>query len=421
MRDESVPRPSMPAAGLTVVAMLAFAANSLLCRLALRDAHIDAASFGAVRVVAGALMLAVVLQLVRVRARARALAVGRASPGPQTTPAGADGRDPAASSAGSPMPGAPEPSPHAGLFALTARGAAAAPHAAARDAMAGTRTPSAGGDAPAARSRAAQDGDVRNAAASGGLADGGGRVTPGRLGEAGDWWAAWMLFAYVGCFSFAYLRLPAGTGALILFAAVQLTMFGTGLARGERFAPAGWAGLALAATGLLYLLLPGASTPALAPALLMAGAGAAWGVYSLRGRGVPDPLAATTANFVRAAPLTILLALLYAWQADLASPFPASASASPAAHNGLQADARGITFAIISGALTSGLGYVIWYAALRRLTALQAASVQLSVPVLAALGGVLLLGEALTPRLLLAALAILGGIAVVLTRRATPG
>ncbi|TFW29218.1 hypothetical protein E4L96_01715, partial [Massilia arenosa] len=147
----------------------------------------------------------------------------------------------------------------------------------------------------------------------------------------------------------------------------------------------------------------------------------AWGVYSLRGRGVPDPLAATTANFVRAAPLTILLALLYAWQADLASPFPASASASPAAHNGLQADARGITFAIISGALTSGLGYVIWYAALRRLTALQAASVQLSVPVLAALGGVLLLGEALTPRLLLAALAILGGIAVVLTRRATPG
>ena len=128
-----------------------------------------------------------------------------------------------------------------------------------------------------------------------------------------------------------------------------------------------------------------------------------------------------TGSKVRAAPLTILLALLYAWQADLASPFPASASASPAAQNGLHADGRGLTLAIISGALTSGLGYVIWYAALRRLTALQAASVQLSVPVLAALGGVFLLGEALTPRLLLAALAILGGIALVLTRKATTG
>lgn len=349
MRDESVPRPSMPAAGLTVVAMLAFAANSLLCRLALRDAHIDAASFGAVRVVAGAVMLAVVLQVVRARARARALVVGGAWPGPQAARAGAAGRDPAAPGAGSQVPGAPVSSPHAGLFALTARGAAAAPLGAARDAMAGTR------------------------------------AVTGRLAEAGDWWAAWMLFAYVGCFSFAYLRLPAGTGALILFAAVQLTMFGTGLARGERFAPAGWAGLALAAAGLLYLLLPGASTPALAPALLMAAAGATWGVYSLRGRGVPDPLAATAANFARAARLTILLALLYAFQADLASPFPASAS--PAAQTGMHADARGITLAIISGALTSGLGYVIWYSALRRLTALQTASVQLSVPVLAALGG----------------------------------
>jgi drug/metabolite transporter (DMT)-like permease len=213
-----------------------------------------------------------------------------------------------------------------------------------------------------------------------------------------DWRAAAMLFAYVAAFSFAYLTLPAGTGALILFGAVQLTMFAVGLADGERFAPAGWAGLALAAAGLVVLVLPGVAAPPLAGAALMAVAGAAWGAYSLRGRGVPDPLAATASNFLRALPLALLLGVAF----------------SARAH----ADAAGIALAIASGALTSGLGYVIWYAALRGLSALQAASVQLSVPVIAACGGTLWLDEPFTPRLAVAVVAILGGIALVLTDRA---
>lgn len=269
---------------LTALAMAAFAANSLLCRIALRDGHVDPASFGAIRVSAGALVLAVALRL---------------------------------------------------------------------------------------RSRPA--------------------ATP-------DWRAAAMLFAYVAAFSFAYLTLPAGTGALILFGAVQLTMFAVGLAGGERFAPAGWAGLALAAAGLVVLVLPGVAAPPLAGAALMAAAGAAWGAYSLRGRGVPDPLAATASNFLRALPLALLLGVAF----------------SARAH----ADVAGIALAIASGALTSGLGYVIWYAALRGLSALQAASVQLSVPVIAACGGTLWLDEPFTPRLAVAVVAILGGIALVLTDRA---
>ncbi len=269
---------------LTALAMAAFAANSLLCRVALRDGHVDPASFGVIRVTAGALVLAVALRL---------------------------------------------------------------------------------------RSRPA--------------------ATP-------DWRAAVMLFAYVAAFSFAYLTLSAGTGALILFGAVQLTMFAVGLAGGERFAPAGWAGLALAAAGLVVLVLPGVAAPPLAGAALMAVAGAAWGAYSLRGRGVPDPLAATASNFLRALPLALLLGVAFGARAH--------------------ADAAGIALAIASGALTSGLGYVIWYAALRGLSALQAASVQLSVPVIAACGGTLWLDEPFTPRLAVAVVAILGGIALVLTDRA---
>jgi drug/metabolite transporter (DMT)-like permease len=280
-------RPAFAAAVLTAVAMLAFAANSLLCRLALQQDRIDPASFGAIRLVAGALVLAVAMRR-----------------GRQT----------------------------------------AAP---------------------------------------------------------GDWRAklssAALLFAYVALFSFAYVSLAAGTGALILFGAVQLTMLGAGLLAGERFSPAGWMGLVLALTGLVLLLLPGAAAPSLRGAVLMAGAGVAWGGYSLRGRGVADPLAATAASFLRAAPLGILLALGFAAHAH--------------------ADARGVGLAVASGALTSGLGYVVWYAALRRLTAMQAATVQLSVPPIAAFGGVLLLGEALTLRLGLASLAILGGIALVLGSR----
>jgi drug/metabolite transporter (DMT)-like permease len=280
-------RPALAAAGLTAVAMLAFAANSLLCRLALQQDHIDPASFGAIRLAAGALVLACVM-----------------------------------------------------------------------------------------RSR---------------------RQPP----AAGDWraqlLAAALLFAYVALFSFAYVSLAAGTGALILFGAVQLTMLGAGLLAGERFTPAGWAGMALALAGLAVLLLPGAAAPSLHGAMLMAGAGVAWGGYSLRGRGAADPLAATAASFLRAAPLGVLMALAFAARAH--------------------ADARGVGLAAASGALTSGLGYVLWYAALRRLTALRAAAVQLSVPPIAAFGGVLLLGEAFTLRLGLASLAIIGGIALVLGSR----
>ncbi|MDR6888232.1 MULTISPECIES: DMT family transporter [Variovorax] len=270
---------------LTAVAMLAFAANSLLCRLALQRQGIDPASFGSIRLVSGAITLALVVQL-----RARPPSAARA-----------------------------------------------------------------------------------------------------------DWLAAVMLFAYVAFFSFAYLSLSAGTGALILFGAVQLTMLGAGLGSGERFGPVAWLGFVLAAGGLVYLVLPGVAAPPLAGAVLMAVAGVAWGVYSLRGRGVADPLAATSRNFLRAVPLALALSVVFVARAH--------------------ADATGIALAVASGALTSGIGYVVWYAALARLSAMQAATVQLSVPLLAAFGGVLLLSEAITPRLAAASVAILGGIAIVLSQK----
>lgn len=270
---------------LTTVAMLAFAANSLLCRLALQQASIDPASFGSVRLVSGALVL---WAIVRLRAGPRAVA----------------------------------------------------------------RT---------------------------------------------DWLAAAMLWAYVACFSFAYLTLSAGTGALILFGAVQVTMFSVGLRAGERFTATAWVGLALAVGGLVYLVSPGVAAPTPQGAGLMAAAGIAWGIYSLRGRGAGDPAAATAGNFLRAAPLALAL--------------------SVACAGSFQASTEGVVLAIASGALTSGLGYVVWYAALPGLTALRAATVQLSVPPLAAAGGVLLLAEAVSMRLVLASAAILGGIALVLFSR----
>ncbi len=266
--------------------MLAFAANSLLCRIALVDGRIDPVSFGSIRLISGALMLALIVRLRR----------------------------------------------------------------------------------------------------------------EGDSGRAGDWPAAIMLFAYVAFFSFAYLKLSAGVGALILFGAVQLTMIGAGLWAGERLAPAAWAGLAAAIIGLVYLVSPGLTAPPAASAAWMVLAGVAWGVYSLRGRGVSDPLASTASNFGRAALPALGLSLLTMSHAH--------------------ADGAGIALAITSGALTSGLGYVIWYAALRGLTAMRAASVQLSVPPIAALGGVWVLSEPLTPRLLIGTAAILGGIAVVLAMRA---
>jgi drug/metabolite transporter (DMT)-like permease len=272
---------------LTAVAMLAFAANSLLCRLALLRGEIDPVSFAGIRLVSGAIMLAVI---VRFRSE-------RSAPG----------------------------------------------HA--------------------------------------------------------DWLAAAMLFVYVAFFSFAYLTLSAGTGALILFGAVQLTMFSVGLRSGEKFGSVAWLGLALAVAGLVYLVSPGVAAPPLVGAALMAIAGIAWGVYSLRGRGVADPLAATAGNFARAAPLALVMSAFFIINARA------------------YANAAGVALAIASGALTSGIGYVIWYAALGKLTAMRAATVQLSVPLIAAFGGVAFLSEAITPRLAAASATILGGIAMVLASK----
>lgn len=285
MHESSGDVPTTQTILVTAAAMVAFAANSLLCRLALQQEHIDPVSFGSIRLVSGAVTLAIIVRL-----------------------------------------GA-EPSPR--------------------------------------------------------------RHT--------DWRAAAMLLAYVTFFSFAYLTLSAGTGALILFGAVQLTMFGAGLRAGERFGPVASLGLALAIAGLVYLVSPGIAAPPLHGAVLMAIAGVAWGVYSLRGRGVADPLAATAGNFARAAPLALVLSVLFVANAH--------------------ADTAGIALAVASGALTSGIGYVIWYAALRRLSAMRAATVQLSVPLIAAFGGVVFLSESITPRLAAASVAILGGIAMVLLSR----
>jgi drug/metabolite transporter (DMT)-like permease len=291
MMSAMAPSPSSAARtlALTALAMLAFAANSLLCRLALQQQSIDAASFGSVRLLSGALVL---WAIVRWRA------------GPATPP-------------------------------------------------------------------------------------------------RGDWLAATMLWAYVAAFSFAYITLPAGSGALILFGAVQLTMFTVGLHRGERFTAVAWAGFALAVGGLLVLVSPGLTAPPLLGTLLMAAAGIAWGVYSLRGRGAGEPVAATAGNFMRAAPLALIVSVL-------------AVAFAGAPH----ANASGLALAVASGAVTSALGYVVWYTALPHLSSLRAATVQLSVPPLAAIGGVWWLAEALTLRLMLASVAILGGIALVLASRA---
>jgi len=275
---------------LTLAALTAFAANSVLARLALRGGAIDAASYSAIRLVAGAITLGLIVA--------------------------AHGRRPAA---------------------------------------------------------------------------------------GGSWGSGALLAAYAIPFSFAYLALTTGTGALILFGSVQLTMIGAGLAVGERPPATTWLGAALAAAGLVALVLPGLAAPPLGAAALMAVAGVAWGAYSLVGRGATEPLLATGGNFLRAAPLGL---------AALA----AAVLLAPAAH---RVTAPGAALATASGALASGLGYVAWYAALPGLTRTQAALTQPAVLVLAAAAGVILLGEPLTLRLVLSGAAILAGIAlVVLPRRA---
>ena len=271
---------------LTALAMLAFAGNSLLCRMALKTTAIDPASFTTLRLVSGALVLWL---LVRVRER---------------------------------------------------RGTYAAD---------------------------------------------------------GNWPSALALFAYAAGFSFAYVGLSAATGALLLFGAVQATMIGHGLWAGERFQRLQWVGLVLALAGLLGLLLPGLSAPPLAGALLMLGAGVAWGIYSLRGKGAGDATRVTAGNFLRAAPLAALLSVAMLHSASV--------------------DSAGAWYALASGAFASGMGYAIWYTALPALKATQAATVQLSVPVIAAAGGVVLLAEPLSLRLVLASVAILGGIALVILEK----
>jgi drug/metabolite transporter (DMT)-like permease len=217
---------------------------------------------------------------------------------------------------------------------------------------------------------------------------------------AGSWPSALALFAYAAGFSFAYLSLTAATGALLLFGAVQATMIGHGLWAGERLKWIQWTGLLLALGGLVSLLLPGLSAPPLIGSLLMLGAGVAWGIYSLRGRSAGDPTLVTAGNFLRAAPFAVGLSLLLRDQ--------------------IAWDPAGAGYAVASGALASGIGYAVWYAALPALKATQAATVQLSVPVVAALGGVALLGETLTGRLVLASVAILGGIALVVLEKRRP-
>jgi drug/metabolite transporter (DMT)-like permease len=213
---------------------------------------------------------------------------------------------------------------------------------------------------------------------------------------AGSWASAGILFLYAIPFSFAYTRLSAAAGALILFGVVQLTMITAGLWKGERPRPLQWLGMGLSIAGLAYLLLPGVGTPSWSGASLMSLAGFGWGAYSLRGRGAASPLAQTTSNFVRSVPLILSVSLLTIPQFHI--------------------EGIGALFALMSGVVASGAGYVIWYSALRGLTATRAAVVQLAVPVLAAAGGIAFLGEILSTRLIIAAVMVLGGIGLALLR-----
>ncbi|MGZ5259596.1 MAG: DMT family transporter [Burkholderiales bacterium] len=224
------------------------------------------------------------------------------------------------------------------------------------------------------------------------------RIRSAGANREGNWASALALFTYAAAFSFAYISLSAGTGALLLFGAVQATMILWGLRKGERLHRIQLLGLALALAGLVALVFPGLSAPPLRGSFLMLSAGVAWGIYSLRGRRARNSATVTTGNFIRAVPFAAVLSVtLLPWA---------------------RLDSLGIAYALVSGAITSGIGYVVWYAALAGLTAAGAATVQLSVPVLAAAGGILLLGEALTIRFFLASVAILGGIALVVLHSA---
>jgi drug/metabolite transporter (DMT)-like permease len=216
----------------------------------------------------------------------------------------------------------------------------------------------------------------------------------------GTWFSALSLFAYAAAFSFAYVDLSAGTGALLLFGAVQATMIFWGLHKGERLDAIQIVGFVIAVIGLVVLIFPGLTAPPLLGSILMVGGGAAWGIYSLRGKAGRDPVASTAGNFLRAVPFAAAVSIILLSRARV--------------------DAAGIFYAVVSGAVTSGLGYVIWYTALSGLKATSAATVQLSVPVLAAAGGIILLHEPVTLRYVLASLAVLGGIFLVVIEKRQP-
>jgi drug/metabolite transporter (DMT)-like permease len=216
----------------------------------------------------------------------------------------------------------------------------------------------------------------------------------------GSWRAALALFVYASGFAYAYVQIPAGTGALLLFASIQITMILYGLIKGDRLSQIQWLGVILALGGLIALMLPRVESPPLSSALLMIGAGVAWGVYSLLGRGARNPSAATAGNFIRSVPLA-LVALLAAF-----------------ALGSIRVDNLGLLYALASGVITSGLGYVLWYAVLKHLNVTQAATVQLSVPVITAFAGALLLAEAITSLLVFSTMAILLGVSMVIFSRA---
>src|SRR5438034_4685535 len=288
---------------LTLLAMIAFASNSLICRAALKQSTVDAATFTFIRIFSGAAALWLVMQIRRDMKGAS----------PQCSPKG-----------------------RGGSFSL--------------------------------------------------------RKEIGMRG-IGNWLSALALFAYAAAFSFAYVDLSAGTRALLLFGAVQATMILWGLHTGERLDAIQVVGFIVAVTGFIVLVFPGLSAPPLIGSILMLGAGVAWGIYSLRGKGEKNPASVTAGNFARAVPFAAAVSIIFvSW---------------------VHIDLSGLTYAITSGAITSVLGYVIWYSALPDLNAASAATVQLSVPVLAATGGILLLSELVTLRFMLASIAVLGGIALV--------
>jgi drug/metabolite transporter (DMT)-like permease len=217
----------------------------------------------------------------------------------------------------------------------------------------------------------------------------------GNIWTQGSWLSAVILFVYAIPFSYAYGLLTAGTGALILFGTVQVTMIGGALVEGERPRARQWVGLLVAIAGLVYLLFPGIASPSPAGAALMAVAGVAWALYSIQGRGVGDPVAQNGGNFIRTLPMLLIVSVL--------------------AMRLRHVETSGAILAILSGAVTTGLGYAVWYSALRELTATRAALVQLLVPVITVTGGVLFLREPISPRVVLSAAIVIGGIALALS------